>query len=80
MIKLAAQIQVIYVGIMIWLIGRLLEAASKVDKVIQQELVALPEVFERHALVPSAPLSLDPAAIDAGREAWIREWTDIVLR
>jgi thiamine transport system substrate-binding protein len=42
--------------------------------------VALPEIFERHALVPSAPLSLDPAAIDAGREAWIREWTDIVLR
>ena len=42
--------------------------------------VALPEAFERHALVPSAPLSLDPAVIDAGREAWIREWTDIVLR
>jgi len=42
--------------------------------------VALPEVFERHALVPSAPLSLDPEAIDAGREEWIREWTDIVLR
>jgi thiamine transport system substrate-binding protein len=42
--------------------------------------VALPEVFARHALVPTAPLSLDPAAIDAGREAWIREWTDIVLR
>ena len=28
--------------------------------------VALPEVFARHALVPTAPLSLDPAAIDAG--------------
>ncbi len=42
--------------------------------------VALPEVFEQHALVPSAPLSLQPAAIDAGREEWIREWTDIVLR
>ena len=42
--------------------------------------VALPEVFERHALVPAEPLSLDPAAIDAGREAWISEWTDIVLR
>ena len=45
-----------------------------------REDVALPEVFERHALVPVAPLSLDPEAIDAGREAWIREWTDIVLR
>ena len=42
--------------------------------------VALPGVFEQHALVPTAPLSLDPATIDAGREAWIREWTDIVLR
>jgi thiamine transport system substrate-binding protein len=42
--------------------------------------VALPEVFARHALVPTSPLSLDPAAIDAGREAWISEWTDIVLR
>ncbi len=42
--------------------------------------VPLPAVFEQHALVPSAPLSLDPAVIDAGREAWIREWTDIVLR
>jgi thiamine transport system substrate-binding protein len=42
--------------------------------------VALPEVFARHALVPTAPLSLDPAVIDAGREGWIREWTDIVLR
>jgi thiamine transport system substrate-binding protein len=42
--------------------------------------VALPEVFARHALVPTNPLSLDPAVIDAGREAWIAEWTDIVLR
>ena len=42
--------------------------------------VALPDSFERHALVPAVPLSLDPAAIDAGREAWISEWTDIVLR
>lgn len=42
--------------------------------------VPLPEVFEQHALVPTAPLSLEPSAIDAGREAWIRQWTDIVLR
>ncbi len=42
--------------------------------------VALPEVFETYALVPSDPLSLDPAAIDAGREGWISRWTDIVLR
>lgn len=42
--------------------------------------VALPEAFERHAAIPTAPLSLEPEAIDAGREDWIREWTDIVLR
>lgn len=42
--------------------------------------VALPEAFAQHALVPEAPLRLDPALIDANREAWIAEWTDIVLR
>ena len=42
--------------------------------------VELPDVFARHALIPTDPLSLDPAVIDAGREASIREWTDIVLR
>jgi thiamine transport system substrate-binding protein len=42
--------------------------------------VDLPAVFERHALLPESPLTLDPAAIDAGRERWIREWTDTVLR
>jgi thiamine transport system substrate-binding protein len=42
--------------------------------------VDVPEAFARHALVPTAPVTLDPAAIDANREAWIDEWTDIVLR
>ncbi len=42
--------------------------------------VPLPAAFEQHALVPAAPASLDPALIDAQREAWISEWTDIVLR
>jgi thiamine transport system substrate-binding protein len=42
--------------------------------------VPLPEVFERFALRPTAPLSLDPEAIAAGRDEWIRQWTDIVLR
>ena len=40
----------------------------------------LPDAFVQHALVPAAPLSLDPDVIDAGREDWISEWTDIVLR
>ena len=34
----------------------------------------------RHALRPRHPLTLDPAAIDAGRDRWIEEWTQIVLR
>jgi len=42
--------------------------------------VALPEAFVQHALVPASPASLEPALIDANREAWISEWTDIVLR
>jgi thiamine transport system substrate-binding protein len=42
--------------------------------------VALPAAFEAHTLVPEAPLALDPTVIDARREAWISEWTDIVLR
>ena len=45
MIKITARVQVIYVNIMIWLIGRLLEAASKVDKLIQNEISALPDAF-----------------------------------
>ncbi len=42
--------------------------------------VALPEAFVQHALVPADAASLDPALIDANREAWISQWTDIVLR
>ena len=42
--------------------------------------VALPEVFTRHARRPAAPVAMDVEAIAAGREAWIRVWTDIVLR
>ena len=42
--------------------------------------VALPEAFVEHALVPSDVVRLDAAVIDANREAWISEWTDIVLR
>jgi thiamine transport system substrate-binding protein len=42
--------------------------------------VALPEPFVVHGVVPEAPLTMDPAAIAAGREAWIAEWTDIMLR
>jgi thiamine transport system substrate-binding protein len=40
----------------------------------------LPPVFERFAVVPARPLELPPAEIEANRERWVDEWTDIVVR
>lgn len=39
----------------------------------------LPPEFVDHTALPDQPASLDPALIDANRERWIREWTDLVL-
>jgi thiamine transport system substrate-binding protein len=44
------------------------------------DTVDLPEIFTRYAVNPSDPYHLDPDVIDAERENWIREWTDVVLR
>ncbi|HEY9595663.1 MAG TPA: thiamine ABC transporter substrate-binding protein [Spirochaetia bacterium] len=41
---------------------------------------AIPALFTRFAPVPATPAVVDPAAIESHREAWIREWTRIVLR
>jgi thiamine transport system substrate-binding protein len=40
----------------------------------------LPEVFTKFAEVPAQSAGLTPAQIDAGREGWIKAWTEIVLR
>ena len=40
----------------------------------------LPDVFTQHAQAPSQPLQLSPEQIDAGRDAWLKAWTDAVLR
>ncbi len=40
----------------------------------------LPEVFTQYAQAPSAPTQITPQQIDAGREAWLKAWTDAVLR
>jgi len=40
----------------------------------------LPEVFERFALRPDTPLTLDAATIAENRSAWVEQWTQIVLR
>jgi thiamine transport system substrate-binding protein len=40
----------------------------------------LPAVFLKWAYRPKRPLTLDPATITSHRDAWINEWTDIVVR
>jgi thiamine transport system substrate-binding protein len=37
----------------------------------------LPPEFTEYTKVPAEPLSLEPGAIEAGRERWIEEWTTI---
>jgi len=41
--------------------------------------VRLPKVFAKYAVVPKSPLDLPPNVIGSNRDAWIREWTGIVL-
>jgi thiamine transport system substrate-binding protein len=40
----------------------------------------LPEVFTKHAQIPDQPATLAPDEIAANRDAWIRAWTDVVLK
>lgn len=42
--------------------------------------VELPEVFERWAARPADPYELAPDVVEANRDEWIEEWTDLVLR
>jgi thiamine transport system substrate-binding protein len=41
---------------------------------------ALPEEFEKWAVVPEQPLELPPEEIEENREQWVDEWTEIVVR
>jgi thiamine transport system substrate-binding protein len=41
--------------------------------------VELEPEFRRYAVIPDDPLTMDPATIGAGREAWTDRWTSIVL-
>ena len=41
---------------------------------------ALPPEFEQYAVVPESPLELPPEEIEANRDRWVKEWTDIVIR
>ena len=40
----------------------------------------LPTEFVKFDIVPADPLELPPAEIEANRDDWIKEWTDIVIR
>jgi thiamine transport system substrate-binding protein len=40
----------------------------------------LPPEFVEHALVPESPLALPPEEIEENRDAWVDEWTRIVVR
>ncbi len=40
----------------------------------------LPDVFTQHAQAPADPVAMTPAQIEAGRERWLKAWTDVVLR
>jgi len=40
----------------------------------------LPDVFTQYAQTPSEPAQISPQQIDAGRETWLKAWTDTVLR
>lgn len=43
------------------------------------ETVPLPQEFVDYTVVPASPNRLDPDDIEANRERWIAEWTEIVL-
>lgn len=40
----------------------------------------LPDLFTRFAETPANAAASDPAAIEANREAWVAQWTEIMLR
>jgi len=42
--------------------------------------VTLPPEFVKYAVVPAHPLELPPEEIEANRERWVDQWTDIVVR
>jgi thiamine transport system substrate-binding protein len=42
--------------------------------------VELGEVFDRFLVEPEVPAALPPEAIAAGRERWLRAWTEAILR
>jgi thiamine transport system substrate-binding protein len=44
-----------------------------------QPEASVPDVFAANAVKVMEPLTMDAAAIAAGRDQWVQEWTDVVL-
>ena len=44
------------------------------------ENATLPELFTAFGQIPATPAEVEPAAIEANREAWIEAWTNTMLR
>jgi thiamine transport system substrate-binding protein len=47
---------------------------------VPEQMFVFPESFEQWAQVPENPAEVDPAFIEANRDALIEEWTMVVLR
>ncbi len=44
------------------------------------EAIELPEAFVAYAQIPVQPAFVEPADIEANREAWIQAWAEVMLR
>lgn len=44
------------------------------------EGIELPDAFVAYAQIPDQPAFVDPADIEANREAWIQAWAEVMLR
>ena len=38
---------------------------------------ALPSEFVEHTVIPPHPVQMDPAVIEANRQSWLEQWSDI---
>lgn len=68
------------------LIDFMLSAAFQADMPLNMfvfpvvEDIELPEKFVAYAQIPAQPAVVEPADIEANREAWIQAWAEVMLR
>jgi thiamine transport system substrate-binding protein len=65
-----------------FMLGPQLQADVALQMFVYPALPSAPQpaVFTKFAEVPAQAAGLTPAQIDAGREGWLKAWTEIVLR